>query len=315
MIRILISDTHFGWKQNSVTWLNSQMRFIDEQLIPFIRKCKDEVRLIHLGDVFDSRSSISPMIAKTVRERFIKLASMVKDFYIIAGNHDFYSPITDEYDTLSLVFRDCGIKLVIKEVVTDGEDMFVPWYCYKQDLSDKLAGIHNIYTHADIFGEDLELTSKYNRCNIFSGHIHIPRLDENKRLYNLGSCYSLNFADANWPRFAYVWSYEKLKPIENKSSIRFWRIRNDDFFSDLHDTNDYYEFYIKQIDLQSPKYQERAKEIAKKYKNYNIIPVVDEMIIEYENVDVYDIEEICKQSIPEHLRDKFQKIIEIASST
>ena len=67
MTDILITDTHFGIKQNSITWFNSQSNFIYEQLIPYIQTHKDIIRLIHLGDVFDSRSSISVLIAAKVK--------------------------------------------------------------------------------------------------------------------------------------------------------------------------------------------------------------------------------------------------------
>ena len=40
MIDILFTDTHFGWKNNSMNWLNSQMKFIYEQFIPTIKKYK-----------------------------------------------------------------------------------------------------------------------------------------------------------------------------------------------------------------------------------------------------------------------------------
>ena len=49
---VMFTDTHFGVKNNSVTWFRSQEKFIRDELIPYIKKSKpDEV--IHLGDVFD----------------------------------------------------------------------------------------------------------------------------------------------------------------------------------------------------------------------------------------------------------------------
>ena len=69
-MKILLTDTHFGVKQNSITWLKSQMNFFYEQLIPFIRKEKELVYIYHLGDLFDSRSSINPFISNEVRNLF-----------------------------------------------------------------------------------------------------------------------------------------------------------------------------------------------------------------------------------------------------
>lgn len=314
MNRLLLTDTHFGIKQNSTTWLQSQLKFINEQIIPYIKNHRVD-KIIHLGDVFDSRSSISPMIATIVRNKFIEMAGLVDEFIIIAGNHDFYSPSSDKYDTLSMVFRDCGIDLVVGNVLIEDNDIFVPWYCYKDDLTPLLKihpEIDNIYTHADIFGEDREITSQYTSkysCNVFSGHIHSPNIDKGSGLYNLGSCYSLNFADANCSRSAYSWDDNKLEPIENQCSIKFWRINDNNFFEPLHDPGDYYEFYIEQSNILSPKYQERAAEIAKTHRNYNIIPVSENKIFEDIEFESYDIDKLCESSIPNYLKDKFNKVI------
>lgn len=316
MKRILITDTHFGWKQNSITWLNSQIKFIDEQVIPTIKKLRNEtgeyIRIIHLGDVFDSRSSISPMIAKIVREKFVELANLVDDFYIVAGNHDFYSPNSSEFDSLSMVFRDCGIHLVIDDIAIADGDMFIPWYQYKNDIKPLLSqhpDIRNIYTHADIFGEDRRNINDYVGIKIFSGHIHIPNFDEGMGLYNLGSCYPLNFADANDDRYFYIWDDKNLTFKPNLQSIHFWRIRNEQIFNEMHDINDHYELYISQSNMQQEKYQSRLVSIANQYKNISIIPIIDEKVFEGEQLESYNIDEICKNSIPDHLYDKFEQII------
>lgn len=304
MIRVLITDTHFGWKQNSITWLNSQMKFLDEQLIPFLERQTDDVRLIHLGDIFDSRSSINPMVAKAVRERFTKMRSLVKDFYIVAGNHDFYSPNSDEIDSLSLAFQDMDINLVIRDIVYADGDAFIPWYKYKE--IESVSNIRNIFTHADIFGEDRKV---FPGVRIFSGHIHIPQINKRMGLYNLGSCYPLDFADANQERFMYVLTDDgQLISTSNSKSINFWRIYNMDIFNPIDSDQDYYEFYIDQTNMQNPEYQSRIAELAKRLKNMWVIPVIPSLIAEGEEMSSYNIDKICESLIPDHLKEKFQII-------
>ena len=320
MIRILFTDTHFGVKQNSITWLESQMSFIDNELIPGIKKLRKEnpnehLRLIHLGDVFDSRSSISPMVGMRVRMKFLDLRNLVDDFYIVAGNHDFYSPNSDEIESLSLVFKDCDINLVIDKVVMIDGDMFIPWYKFKEmdqvrNLIDKVRSthikIHNVYTHADIFGED---RVQVRNIRLFSGHIHIPRIEGN--MYNLGSCYALNFADANHDRCWYVIdSNDEVKAIPNRSSIRFWRLKNEEIFVIPGTSKDYYELYIDQANMQITRYADRIAELAKTYKNLWVIPVIKSQISDDEQLDTYDIEEICRSMVPEHLKEKFKRVEE-----
>ena len=103
-IKVLFTDTHFGVKNNSMTWLKSQLNFIYKQFIPELRELKkthpdDQIVLIHLGDVFDSRSTISTMVATEVRKAFGALREVVDEFNIIAGNHDYYSPTSDEVNS------------------------------------------------------------------------------------------------------------------------------------------------------------------------------------------------------------------------
>ena len=102
MINVIFTDTHFGWKNNSMTWLNSQMDFIYKQFIPEIKRLsKDEsVRVIHCGDVFDSRSTISTYVATKVVQAFKDIRSVCEDFVIVCGNHDFYSPNSDTVNTV-----------------------------------------------------------------------------------------------------------------------------------------------------------------------------------------------------------------------
>lgn len=310
MIRVLITDTHFGWKQNSITWLNSQMKFLDEQLIPFLERQTDDVRLIHLGDVFDSRSSINPMVAKAVRERFTKMRSLVKDFYIVAGNHDFYSPNSDEIDSLTLAFQDMDINLVIRDTVYADGDAFIPWYKYKE--IESVSNVKNIFTHADIFGEDRK---SLPGINIFSGHIHVPQINKKLCLYNLGSCYSLNFTDANQERSFYSIDEDgAVVEHSNQHSIRFWRIRDEKIFDkqfdkdDVYGTGDYYELYISNSNMQLPKYQKRITTLTKRFKNIWVIPQVAEVSDDHEQLELYDVAEICRSIIPKHLKTKFELV-------
>lgn len=310
MITILITDTHFGVKQNSITWLNSQIRFIDEQLIPFIKLEDDKIRLVHLGDVFDSRSTISTLVATKVVEKFRELSLLVDEFIIVGGNHDYYSPNSDQVDTLNLLLGSInGIKLVTKEPYIIESDAFVPWYCWldqeeTQRLVDKY-NIKNVFTHADIVTSKFEVKG----VDIYSGHIHIPYIKG--CIKNLGSCYALNFTDSNTIRGFYVIRDKNLQFIENTQSIKFYRFYNEDVFGDLFylNQNDYIEIYVSQSNLSKENYVVRISELTKLYKNIWVIPQAT--INESSNVtfDGYDMEAIAKDLIPESLKEKFNMVL------
>lgn len=314
MKTILITDTHFGTRQNSNTWLNSQMDFIYKQLIPYIKE-NGPIRLVHLGDVFDSRSTISTLVASKVVAVFKELSELVEEFIIIAGNHDFYSPTSNEVDTLNLLLGNLNIKIITKCAMVDEESkhIYIPWYSWieeKQCIQD-LIYTHNIkraFTHADIINEPINIHCQ----EIYSGHIHIPNCKGNIR--NLGSTYALNFADANSRRGFYVIHDDgKFQFIENKISIKFHRLYNSDIFTVPDwNKNDYIELYISQSNMTNAIYLSEIDNIIKRWKNVWLIPQMEQLEMtndrEYSG---YDVESITKELIPDNLKEKFEQVIKI----
>lgn len=317
MKTILITDTHFGTRQNSITWLNSQIDFFTKQLIPYIKKQKEGVRLVHLGDVFDSRSTISTIVASRVVDLFKQISELVDEFIIIGGNHDYYSPNSDEYDTLNLLLGNLNIKLVTKQALIDKENkhIYVPWYVWQEEihapsnLQDAIDthNIQRVFTHADIVNEPVNI-----RCReIYSGHIHIPHCKGNIR--NLGSTYSLNFADANSKRGFYVIDGDNLLFVENTVSIKFHRFYNGDIFTIPNiNKNDYIELYINQSNMSNQLYLDEINNLVKNWKNVWLIPQTESKeVFDSETFAGYDIETITKEMIPENLKQKFNQILHI----
>ena len=66
MKTIIITDTHFGTRNNSKVWCDYQIKFIDNTLLPLVKKLsqKDAVRVIHCGDLFDSKSTLNDFLKK-----------------------------------------------------------------------------------------------------------------------------------------------------------------------------------------------------------------------------------------------------------
>lgn len=324
-MKILLTDTHFGIRQNSITWLKSQMNFFYEQLIPFIREKKELVYIYHLGDLFDSRYSINPFISNEVRNLFDYLASMenVYRIFIIGGNHDYYSPNSPDIDSINMTLR--GIDKV--EIITNGiqmwwdenedeYDMFIPWFDYYDisaiESSLNIEGVKRVFIHNDLDNIDPSYRELFKNVDVYSGHIHIP--SDHKNLHNLGSCFALNFTDANQDRGFYTMNNDgsDLKFHSNTKSIKFYRLHNKDIFNNVDfDINDYIELYIDQDKLSNDDYQNRIKWFNECYKNVNVIPRTNNTINESEcDFNNYNIDDICRDSIPENLLDKFNMILE-----
>lgn len=314
---LLITDTHFGVKQNSITWLNSQMDYLEKQVIPLLKEHPDTI-IIHMGDVFDSRSSISTYVARRVVDVFNKMRGLCQKFVIIGGNHDYYSPNQDSIETLSLLFDPVMFTLVTTKYMLDGDRLYVPWYVWlnEQDVLAEVVKhrrVRAIFTHADLEHGYVHPGLKYT--TIFSGHIHIPNLGHDHH-YTLGSCYAQSFADANQERGCFFWDLDnRAFPsfVPNQQSIRFWRLYNEQILESTPGTpRDYYELYISQDNLIKSEYTSRLQSFIAEHKNCWIIPQSDVSSdgLILEKYGGCDIESIIDDMIPEPLREYMQKVRE-----
>ena len=135
-------------------------------------------------------------------------------------------------------------------------------------------------------------------------------------LYNIGSCYSLDFSDANAKRGVYIiYEDNNIEFIKNEVSINFWRLYDDQIFNDnrQYKPNDYFELYISQQNLQDIKYTVKLSEYIGKYKNSIIIPQYTQSIndgSEIQELNSYNIEKMIKDLVPKNLHDKFEQILE-----
>ena len=335
-LTILITDTHFGTHNCSLTWLKSQKEFFDKQFIPHLKKRKKEgyqVRVVHCGDVFDSRSTINTYIATTVVELFTQICETVDQFTIVSGNHDYYSPEVDDVDTVSLIFKQLELKYSnfyiiskFKQLDKWGQEvcLYVPWYEwlkyddlveYMENLSEGGKIVSYIFTHADLVREKTDI-----QCpNIISGHIHTPYFKDN--IKNLGSVFALTFTDNNAERGFY--EYEdggELKFIENTKSIRFWRFYNDEVLEIPKSVKkeDYIEIYINRSKIAQKKYADAYAAWVKKFKNIWRVPQIDDddqIVPDIKKFEGYNIETMTEGLIPEELKDKFNQIKQYINTT
>ena len=331
MKNVLISDTHFGVKANSQVWLESQMRFFYEQFIPHLKKLKaagEQFQIIHLGDVFDSRSILNVLVANKVYKLFKDLTEICP-VQIIAGNHDFYSPNSDEVNSIEVVLRDLrGDNLFICDKLSTGDKhcnvMLIPWYQWTyegvKDAVDAAAknGIAHFFAHTDLEHIDPEIYKLLKDKTVYSGHIHIPSVvGQNNELITLGSTFALNFADANSERGYYILDGEQLTFYPNTKSIKFHRLYINDRFSledyelNGYSENDYFEFYVDKSKMAQDAVQDTLKAFQSTHRNSTVIVIDEEKRAQKipQNASK-DMAEICKEMIPEHLQEKFSKVID-----
>lgn len=321
--QVILSDTHFGVRNNSLTWLESQKDFIYNQFIPYLKKLpKGENIVIHLGDVFESRNSISPMICKEANLMLEEIAKNCTEFIIVAGNHDFFSPIEGSDNSTSLEMLPClwkknNIKILYNNYFGYNTNVFIPWFQFhniitlKKILNDGY-NYKNIFTHTDLAHLDQETIDLLKGKNVFTGHIHIPLIQASRGWFTLGSCYYINYQDANSDRGFYTmedWNPSTLEFHTNTESLKFYKIKNEDVLDfEVNDPRDYVELTIKDFLYEREDIQDAIKTLNSSC-NFSVI-------VSQEDIEIQDVEQdigiydIVKSHCPEKLHNKLDSIVE-----
>ncbi len=329
MKQLLIGDCHFGTSSNSVVWLENQLKFFHTQFIDVLNS-REVDRIVFLGDLTDIRYSINQQVGIELKNLIRELSDKYsdKEFFFIAGNHDYYSPLEEfhEYNSYELMFGKefvqvhPNVRIINNEPYYDNcGNLYLPWYYTEnfQHFSDLLYSINvkelkNIFCHDDLMKWDYSRTSLFSNAKVWSGHIHNAKEFDNPNLVQVGSMFSFNFADVNTTKHMYLIDDNGLvEKIENTVSPRFKRFFNDEIFT-LNETdfeNAYVQICIFKTNINQLKYIERIKEIKSNYAQYNLrIQIIDNSLGETLELSYFNanIDNYIHDNIPEHLTDKYE---------
>lgn len=328
MKEILIGDCHFGTHTNKTLWLKSQIDFFNNQVIPYIESVENLDRVVFLGDLFDIRYSTNTQVGievKNIIRKILKLTNVI----MIAGNHDYYSPLKelDYYNVYDLVFGDefldvhKNLKIVSKEPYLDNRTLFLPWYYTEEkELWDDVCKKYNgyvdiIYCHSDLCQWGHEKLSSIGYPKVFSGHIHYPWSNKDLHLENIGACMSYDFNDVNGNR--HIWLLENGIPIyklRNDTTPKFKRFYNEQIFkveqSDV--TNSFVELCVAQSKINTARYIEQINFLKSNLEYFDMRTKMIDDNETYEDIPSVsfntNINTYIEDNIPDHLRNKFEII-------
>ena len=128
----MITDTHFGARNDNLNFNEYFYQFYEGLFFPFLQQ-NNIKHCIHLGDVLDRRKYISYRIAKDFRERFIAPFNHLEvQLHMIVGNHDIYFKNTNDVNSLTELLSDkfdnVHIYAEAQEVDFDGFPiLLMPW--------------------------------------------------------------------------------------------------------------------------------------------------------------------------------------------
>lgn len=333
MRQLLIGDCHFGKHSNSVTWLETQLKFFNTQFVEVLDN-KNINRVVFLGDLFDIRYSVNQQVGlevkKLLRKLFIKYNNI--EFFFISGNHDYYSPLEEfhAYNIYDLIFGEeftkyyTNVKFIVDEPLFDHNNLYLPWYYaenfnhFSETFYSIEENIENVFCHADLTGWDYSRTTLLKNAKVWSGHIHGIVEDYERNLYNIGAMFSFDYNDVNMIKYMYILDGNNLvEKIENITTPRFKRFFNEDIFTltDEDFENSFVSLCIYSSNINKIKYIERLKEIKIKYDNVRK-EVIDNNSGETVQLSYFNanIDQYIENNVPEYLNDKYERIKKIINN-
>ena len=253
----LITDTHFGARNDSLSFNEYFYQFWENTFFPYLKENKID-KVIHLGDVMDRRKFVSYKIAKDFRTRFIQpFADNNIDLHILIGNHDTYFKNTNAVNSIEELLggRYPTIKYYSESETVDFDGFpihFVPWINSENYHSTiekidetraqlcmghlEINGFEMHSGHKSENGYSKDIFKKFD--TVFSGHFH--KKSDDGQVFYLGNTYQITWSDYNCQKGFHVFDTETrgLERVINPHTI-FEKIYYDD------SVNDYSKYNIK----------------------------------------------------------------------
>jgi DNA repair exonuclease SbcCD nuclease subunit len=224
---LLITDQHFGVRNDSLIYVEYYKKFYTNVVIPFIRKHKIK-HVVCLGDTFDRRKSINFNSLEAAKEMWFQpLADMGVQMTMLVGNHDIYYKNTLRVNAPSLLLGEYANIQIIDSptefVLGDLSVLGIPWICDETrsrtyELLEKSVspvcmghlefnGFEAHPGHVMEHGIDGEPFKKFQK--VFSGHYHSKSNKGN--IHYLGNPYELYWNDYQSRRGFHVFDTETLE--------------------------------------------------------------------------------------------------------
>lgn len=243
----IITDTHFGARNDSLVFTNYFRKFYEEVFFPCLKE-NNIKHVIHMGDVFDRRKYINYKSFYDAKQYFFD--PMVRDgiqCYMLAGNHDTYYKSTNDVNSVSLLLEGYqNIKVYEKSCDEDSDVLqgyftMVPWI-NPENYDETMELIKNtksqiLFGHLEVNGfemhqghvckEGLSIDTFSKFDMVFTGHFH--HKSSIKNVHYLGNPYQIYWGDYKDPRGFHIFDFadRSLEFIQNPFEI-FHKIHYND---------------------------------------------------------------------------------------
>ena len=266
----IITDTHFGARNDSQVFSNYFAKFYENIFFPTLEK-RGIRTVIHMGDVVDRRKFINYKTLSQMRHHFFDACyGRYINLHVIIGNHDTFFKNTNSLNSMDCLRVHDNHQVHIYEEPTEvdfnGLKCFMmPWIC-DENREQSLKAIQDteaqiLFGHLEVKGFEMHIGS-FSRegvdANLFqkfdmamSGHFH--HKSDNGNIYYLGNPYQITWSDYKDPRGFHIFDTEtrELEFILNPLEM-FYKIYYDDDKMTLEsiqneDYSKYKDCYVKVV--------------------------------------------------------------------
>lgn len=247
----LITDTHWGCRNDDVKFSDFFCKFYREAFFPYLDK-HDIKTIVHLGDIVDRRKYINFTTANKLRNNFIQpCKDRGIDLHMIIGNHDTFYKNTNKINSMQELYSSGDFKCYpdpAEVVIGDTQFLFLPWICddnYAQSMELitktkaqicfghlELSGFEMYKGSVIDHGMNKDVFSKFEI--VCSGHYHHKSTKGN--INYLGAPYEITWSDYGDPRGFHVFDTDtrELTFVANPY-VMFFKIHYDDVDKSLED--------------------------------------------------------------------------------
>jgi DNA repair exonuclease SbcCD nuclease subunit len=253
----LVTDLHFGARNDSKKVALHQKKFYDEVFFPYIKEHNINT-VVDLGDTFDRRKYISFTSLKSARDMFFNpLKENNITTHMIVGNHDTVYKNTNELNSVKLLLQEYDNIIEYDtptQIKIDGCDiLMLPWINIgnHQETMDmikmtkaqivmshlELKGFEFMRGHIMHEGMDHKIFDKFDA--VYSGHYHHKSTEGN--ITYLGTPYEMTWQDYHDEKGFHIFDTETRELTRIVSPLnmfyKLWYDDTDMTFEDIEKLN------------------------------------------------------------------------------
>lgn len=230
----LITDQHFGARNDSQLFLDYYERFYSEVFFPRLLE-EGITNLLILGDTFDRRKYINFNTLQRAKNMFFdKLEEYQIKTFMLVGNHDTFYKNTNDVNSVRILNNDHSYITVLDKpetiTINDHQICMIPWVC-ADNYSDCIKEITSspasfcaghfeidgfmMYRGGHVCKEGLSRDLFRRFEYTFSGHYH--HKSSSNGIYYLGNPYELTWMDYKDDRGFHIFDLDNRDLVFHKN--------------------------------------------------------------------------------------------------